>query len=36
MNRGWTAWVDGTETELKKANTMYMALELEEGNMRLF
>lgn len=30
-SQGWTAWVDGTETELKKANTMYMALELEEG-----
>ncbi len=31
-NQGWTAWVDGAETELKKANTMYVALELEEGD----
>lgn len=31
-SQGWTAWVDGAETELKKANTMYVALELEEGD----
>ena len=28
---GFTAYVDGEEAELKKANTMYMALELTEG-----
>lgn len=28
---GFTAYVDGKEAELKKANTMYMALELSEG-----
>lgn len=29
---GFRAYVDGQETELKKANTMYMALELTEGD----
>lgn len=28
---GWTAYVDGKETELCRANYMYMALELEAG-----
>lgn len=31
-SEGWTAYVDGEETELKEANTMYMALELPEGD----
>jgi uncharacterized membrane protein YfhO len=31
-SRGWTAYVDGEKQELKKANIMYMALELEAGN----
>lgn len=31
-NKGWSAVVDGKETELKKANTMFMALELDKGN----
>lgn len=30
-SEGWTAYVDGEETEVKQANTMYMAVELEEG-----
>lgn len=29
--RGWTAYVDGEKTELKRANYMYMALPLGEG-----
>ena len=29
---GWTAYVDGEEAELMKANLMYMALELDEGD----
>lgn len=29
--KGWTAYVDGEETELKRANYMYMALPLTEG-----
>ncbi len=29
--RGWTAYVDGKETELYQANVMYMALDLEKG-----
>lgn len=29
--KGWTAYVDGVETELVKANIMFMALELDEG-----
>ncbi|MCD8078371.1 MAG: YfhO family protein [Lachnospiraceae bacterium] len=28
---GWTAWVDGEETELLTVNIMYMGLELEPG-----
>ena len=28
---GFTAYVDGEKAELKKANTMYMALELSKG-----
>lgn len=28
---GFTAYVDGKETELKQANTMYMALNLKKG-----
>ena len=31
-SEGWTAYVDGEETELKEANTMYMALELPKGD----
>ena len=31
-SEGWTATVDGVETELKRANTMFMALELEPGS----
>ncbi|MDF2610933.1 MAG: putative rane protein [Lachnospiraceae bacterium] len=30
-SKGWTAYVDGEETELLKANVMYMALPLQEG-----
>lgn len=30
-SKGWTAFVDGKETELLQANTMYMALPLEAG-----
>lgn len=30
-SEGFRAYVDGRETEIKQANTMYMALELEEG-----
>ena len=32
---GFTAYVDGKETELKQANTMYMALELPAGDHEL-
>lgn len=28
---GWTAYVDGQKTDLKKVNTMYMGMELESG-----
>ena len=28
-SKGFTAYVDGKETKLQKANTMFMALELE-------
>ena len=31
-SEGWTAYVDGEETELKEANTMYMTLELPKGD----
>ncbi len=31
-SKGWTAYVDGEEAELMKANLMYMALELDEGD----
>lgn len=31
-SEGWTATVDGVETELKRANTMFMAMELEPGS----
>lgn len=36
-SKGWTAYVDGKKAELLRANTMYSALELEEGhhNIRL-
>lgn len=30
-SQGFTAYVDGKETKLQKANTMFMALELEPG-----
>jgi uncharacterized membrane protein YfhO len=29
--KGWTAYVDGQETELLRANYMYMALPIEAG-----
>ena len=32
---GFTAYVDGKETELKQANTMYMALELPAGKHKI-
>lgn len=28
---GWSAYVDGKKTEVKQANTMYLAIELEKG-----
>ncbi|MGN8887784.1 YfhO family protein [Blautia sp. HCP28S3_G10] len=31
-NKGFKAYVDGRETEVKQANTMYMAIELSEGS----
>ncbi|MFR7396813.1 MAG: YfhO family protein [Blautia wexlerae] len=31
VQSGFTAYVDGKETKLQKANTMFMALELEPG-----
>ena len=31
-SKGFTAYVDGKETKLQKANTMFMALELEPGS----
>ena len=34
-SKGFRAYVDGKETELKKANTMYMALELPKGEHEL-
>lgn len=30
-HKGWKAYVDGKETEIKKANTMFMTLELNTG-----
>ena len=30
-SRGWTAYVDGKETELSRVNTMYMGFPLEAG-----
>ena len=30
-NRGWTAYVDGIKTDIRKANGMFMALEVEAG-----
>ena len=30
-SKGFQAYVDGQKTELKQANTMYMALELKKG-----
>ncbi|MDF2951760.1 MAG: putative rane protein [Anaerocolumna sp.] len=30
--KGWTAFVDGEETELLKANIMFMALPIQDGN----
>ncbi len=32
FREGWTARVDGEEAEIKKANELFMALELEEGS----
>ncbi len=29
---GWRAWVDGKETDIKRANVMFMGLELEKGS----
>ena len=34
-NEGFKAYVDGSETEVKQANTMYMAIELSEGSHEL-
>ena len=31
-SKGFQAYVDGQKTELKQANTMYMALELTKGD----
>ncbi|WP_368217140.1 YfhO family protein, partial [Blautia wexlerae] len=31
-SKGFTAYVDGKETKLQKANTMFMALELGPGS----
>ncbi|MDO5520050.1 MAG: YfhO family protein [bacterium] len=31
-SKGWTAYVDGEKTEVKQANTMYMAVELGDGD----
>lgn len=28
---GWSAWVDGRKAEVKRANTMFLAIELPEG-----
>ena len=30
-SKGWTAYVDGKKTEIKRANDMYMALEIPKG-----
>ena len=30
-SEGWTAYVDGMETEIKRANVAFMSVELEEG-----
>ncbi len=32
---GWTAYVDGQKTELYRANTMFMALQMDQGNHEL-
>lgn len=34
-DKGWTAYVDGVETELLQANVMYMALPLSEGEHKI-
>ena len=34
-SRGWTAYVDGEKAELLKANTMFMALPISEGDHRI-
>lgn len=34
-SKGWKAYVDGKETEILKANTMYMALPLEKGQHKI-
>ncbi|WP_026653230.1 YfhO family protein [Butyrivibrio proteoclasticus] len=31
-SKGWTAYVDGVKTDIYKANTMWMALKLDEGS----
>lgn len=31
-SKGWSAYVDGNKTEIKKANIMYMAISLTEGD----
>ena len=33
--KGWTAYVDGKKQEIKKANLMYMALDLTKGDHRI-
>lgn len=35
FEKGWTAYVNGEETELLQANTMYMALPLEAGESKI-
>ena len=32
---GWTAYVDGKKAEVKRANTMFMGLELTEGSHKI-
>ncbi len=34
-SEGWTAYVDGKQVELKRANTMFMAIELTSGEHRI-
>ena len=34
-SKGWKAYVDGKEQEILQANTMYMALDLDEGDHKI-